>query len=334
MQTEATDTLTALLDFVALPVDERPSGLGAAAFVGADLSGAMLAGADLRGVDLSQADLSGARLNEADLRGAILHGARLERASLLGCDLRGADLSETLASAATFGAVDASDADLSGADLTHSSWTKATLDRADLRGAVLDHARLRSASMRDAVVHRADLTCADLSDADVHGASFREADLAGARLRNLHQPAEADWIGVVLVDVDFTGAYLTRRVMVDQNYLHEFRAQGRRHETIYQVWQFTSDCGRSFGRWGALTMAIAMAYAVIYSFIHVDYGDYPTFVSPLYYSLVTMTTLGYGDVLPASGTAQVVALTQVIIGYFMLGGLLGIFGNKMSRRAD
>ena len=37
-----------------------------------------------------------------------------------------------------------------------------------------------------------------------------------------------------------------------------------------------------------------------------------------------MTTLGYGDVLPASASAQVVASIQVVIGYFLVGGLLFI----------
>jgi voltage-gated potassium channel Kch len=54
----------------------------------------------------------------------------------------------------------------------------------------------------------------------------------------------------------------------------------------------------------------------------------------LYYSVVTLTTLGYGDVVPASPTAQVLAMCEVVLGYVMLGGLLSIFSNKMSRRAD
>ena len=66
----------------------------------------------------------------------------------------------------------------------------------------------------------------------------------------------------------------------------------------------------------------------------IDFGDYPTILSPLYFSVVTLTTLGYGDVLPASLAAQCVAMLQVVAGYFALGGLLSIFANKMARRAD
>ena len=54
----------------------------------------------------------------------------------------------------------------------------------------------------------------------------------------------------------------------------------------------------------------------------------------MYFSVVTLTTLGFGDVLPASVSAQVVVIAEVIIGYMMLGGLLSIFATKMGRRAE
>ena len=57
-------------------------------------------------------------------------------------------------------------------------------------------------------------------------------------------------------------------------------------------------------------------------------------MTTIYFSFVTLTTLGYGDVAPTSVTARMIALIEVIIGYMMLGGLLGIFANKMARRAE
>ena len=57
-------------------------------------------------------------------------------------------------------------------------------------------------------------------------------------------------------------------------------------------------------------------------------------MTTLYFSFVTLTTLGYGDIVPTSAAARIVALVEVITGYMMLGGLLGIFANKMARRAE
>ena len=75
-------------------------------------------------------------------------------------------------------------------------------------------------------------------------------------------------------------------------------------------------------------------FAGLYGLVDMDFGAYPTFLSPLYGSVVTLTTLGYGDVLPKSPVAQVVVMCEVVTGYVMLGGLLSIFSSKMATRAD
>jgi voltage-gated potassium channel Kch len=68
--------------------------------------------------------------------------------------------------------------------------------------------------------------------------------------------------------------------------------------------------------------------------VDIDYGDYETPFSAVYYSIVTLTTLGYGDAVPASMSAQVIAIIEALLGYIGLGGLLSILSNKMARRSD
>jgi voltage-gated potassium channel Kch len=121
---------------------------------------------------------------------------------------------------------------------------------------------------------------------------------------------------------------------MDQNYLHEFRSRDRLSELVYRVWWLTSDCGRSFARWASWVVLITIVFAGLFTLVEIDYGDYPTAVAPFYFSVATLTTLGYGDVLPASAAAQTLAVIEVVIGYIALGGLLSIFANKMGRRAD
>ena len=75
-------------------------------------------------------------------------------------------------------------------------------------------------------------------------------------------------------------------------------------------------------------------FAGLYGMVDVDYGPHETVLSPLYFSFVTLTTLGYGDVVPVSQAGQVMAIAEVIGGYFTLGGLLSILANKMARRAE
>ncbi len=78
---------------------------------------------------------------------------------------------------------------------------------------------------------------------------------------------------------------------------------------------------------------MALIYAYLYTLVDIDWGDYETPLSPVYYSVVTFTTLGYGDVLPGSVGAQVMAMSEVVLGYFSLGGMMSILSDKMARRA-
>ena len=301
---------------------------------GVDLSGTDLSGRDLTGADLAGADLSRCRLNGAILSDAILVDAILEETQLLGADLTGADLTNARAFSAILGRANLTEAVLFNASLDEATFSHADLTDADLRTASLKGARFREATLVRTDLSRASMTGADLTQADADHAIFRDTDLTRSRVKAVTGYSTADWIGIDILDADFAGAYMVRRAIMDQNYLYEFRHKNRLNAFIYQIWSLTSDCGRSFARWAIVTALIAAFFAVGYGFVEIDYGAYETGLSPLYYSVVTMTTLGYGDAVPASTAGQVMAMVQVVIGYVMLGGVLSIFATKMGRRAE
>ena len=58
-----------------------------------------------------------------------------------------------------------------------------------------------------------------------------------------------------------------------------------------------------------------------------------SFSSMVYYSVVTFTTLGFGDVIPTTQEAAWWVMAEVIAGYVMLGGLISIFATKLARRS-
>ncbi len=294
-----------------------------------------LTGIDLSGADLDGADLSGLALFKGKLRGASLRGAKLDGAELSGADLEGADLERASARGAGLGhanlrdvrafEADLSDATLSGADLTQASFHCATLGGARLREATLAGADFRAADLRNA----------ELSRATVKGTCFDDADLRGARLRALVDFESAHWYGTDLRDINFAGAYRLRRHAADENYLREFREAGRLEHAIYVLWRLTSDCGRSLRRWTAMIVAVAVLFAALYAVVGLDVGGHAAgAVTYLYFSVVTLTTLGYGDVLPASAVGQLLVVLEVCVGYMMLGGLISILANKMARRSE
>jgi len=312
----------------------EPVSLAGAWLVGADLSGLDLSGYDLAGADLSRARLDGAKLARARLQGATLFETDLTGAELMAADLRGARLESCEAERAGFGHCDLREASLFAANLSGASLTGAKLGEADARAVNLRGARVREANLEGADLTGATLAESDLRDCDVTDATFRDADFRGAQLRNLKGYARASWVGVDIRDTSFNGAYQLRRFVLDQNFLAEFRAESRTHAALYWAWWASSDCGRSFARWGLWTILIAVVFASIYSQVALDPGDHPTILTPLYLSVATLTTLGFGDVVPASPAAQIVAMVEVVTGYVMLGGLMSIFANKMARRAD
>ncbi len=58
-----------------------------------------------------------------------------------------------------------------------------------------------------------------------------------------------------------------------------------------------------------------------------------TWFTPFYYSLVTYTTLGFGDVTADSLIGEMLVISEVIAGYFTLGLLLSILANTVARRS-
>jgi uncharacterized protein YjbI with pentapeptide repeats len=308
--------------------------LAGANLCGADLAGVNLAGVDLSGADLSGADLSGAILFQANLEGARLHGATLVGAELTAANLDNVDLEEADASQAGFGR-----ATLRGAHLFQARLSGATFSMSDLGGADLRCAHLAGARLREARLERADLTSADLRETDmalcrVRGATFNNADLRDARLRQLNGFERASWIGADIRDVNFAGAYRLRRFVADQNYIKEYRESSPLHRLLYYIWWATSDCGRSMLRWCVLILLQVLLFGALFSLVQVDYGEHRTWLSPFYFSLVTLTSLGYGDVVPASAGGQILAMAEVVSGYIMLGGLIAIFSNRVARRAE
>jgi hypothetical protein len=51
------------------------------------------------------------------------------------------------------------------------------------------------------------------------------------------------------------------------------------------------------------------------------------------FSIVTYTTLGFGDVVPITVLGEIVVSTEVILGYLTLGLLLAVLSDKVARRS-
>jgi uncharacterized protein YjbI with pentapeptide repeats len=323
-----------------VPEPSLPQRARAGGLVGDALAVALRAESNLSGLDLSGANLDGADLTGLSLFKVCLRGASLREANLTGVELSGADLEQADLESATLVGTGLGMANLKGVNAFNADLTDATLTGADLGGATFNCARLIGARLREANLESADFRAADFRRAElslcrVDGAYFDDADLRGARLRAVSGFKSAQWYGVDLREINFAGAYRLHRHIVDANYLREFRESGPLQMALYRVWWLTSDCGRSIGRWAAATFVVAAIFAALFAVAGLDLNAHPPgVITHFYFSVATLTTLGFGDIIPKSTWGQILVILEVCVGYMMLGGLISILAGQMARRGE
>jgi hypothetical protein len=83
-----------------------------------------------------------------------------------------------------------------------------------------------------------------------------------------------------------------------------------------------------FGSIVSLVFASIFYLMPVGSFNHFD----ESFFTAIYYSVVTFTTLGYGDITPVTWYAKLAVIIEVIVGYITLGSFVFIIGHKVSDR--
>ncbi|MCK5682535.1 two pore domain potassium channel family protein, partial [bacterium] len=107
---------------------------------------------------------------------------------------------------------------------------------------------------------------------------------------------------------------------------------------VLQLWKYSSDYGRSFIRWIFTSSIVALTFGLSYQFMDFETNNRllkatGPFLSRFYFSVVTFTTLGFGDITPISKTAVFFVMVEVIVGYIMLGALISILADKFARRS-
>ena len=285
----------------------------------ADLGGVDLTGVDLRSANLLMANLSGANLMEAKLGGANLLLANLRQTNLIDADLALADLTD----------VDLSFAHLDGADLRG-----AQLNVANLGAAILSRANLRGADLMDADLSGANLAAADISGAKLVGTNFSDANVAGIKWDSARMHGK--YRAIRGIDSCYGGP-LFKRAAADQAFIDAVEDHWK---DTWRIWLFRTwgmlDYGRSMSRVAVFGFAIMCFYGMIYSIWKglLNYsGSANTWFTSFYFSIETFTTLGFGDVKPTSIAGELLASSEVIIGYITLGLLLAVLAEKIARRA-
>ena len=306
---------------------------------------------DLRDVDLSDLDLTSVDFSELDLSGADLYGATLSRANVKMADLTGADLSNCVMVEVDLYKADLTDAFLTGADLTGAYLAESNLERADLRGALLIGADLTGTCLDSANLSHADMSRATLDEAQVLEADLSHATLTEASLFGMQygswRSMEGRYFAIRGLDSCYGNALFVRDAE-DQDYLDTLHRttvglpdgrQKRLRLMLLKAWRLI-DFGRSLAKPALIAIVLSMLFGVVYTLdLQLDWGmmDYSgssqSWLTPFYYSLVTYTTLGFGDITPQHWSGEIIVIVEVVLGYMTLGLLLTILANNVARRS-
>jgi hypothetical protein len=283
-------------------------------------------------------DLSGAQFKNTNLAGIDFAGTiRLDK-NHIEANLQGIDLTLSNLTGATFNV----------ANLAHANLFNAMLTEAKLCAANLSNANLTYVKLKDALVVHVNLTEANLSHSDLSGAKLNNVISTGARFTS------SNFTDVHLIDVRWVrsrmlgkyqgirgiestyGNALFKRDAKDQDYIDTLLQHWSRSWRIL-LWLFwwITDFGRSFSRLPLIGVTLIIMYGATYSHWPgmLKYSETATWFTPFYFSIVTYTTLGFGDVVPATVTGEIVVSTEVIFGYLSLGLLLAVLADKVARRS-
>ena len=136
------------------------------------------------------------------------------------------------------------------------------------------------------------------------------------------------------------GNALFKREAADQDFLDtlEVHWHGTWRIVLFRLWGWSTDYGRSLPRIMFFAFIVAMLYGLIYDLqpemLNYGYGSrIRTWFTPFYFSIVTYTTLGFGDVFPTTVAGEIIISTEVILGYLTLGLLLSVLAEKLARRS-
>ncbi|WP_147819597.1 pentapeptide repeat-containing protein [Salidesulfovibrio onnuriiensis] len=284
-----------------------------------------------------------------DLQNAILYDANFNKMSLINVDfsnsyMRYAQLNQS----SLWGCV------FNETDLTMSNWSGCVAHVSNFNKSKLNNVHMRRGAFIKCDFHNASLVEADFTSSILTSSEFNESNMAaaiivGSDLQNCS--FEGAFINGIKYDrrnlksrslrvASAYGSQMFRRDAMDACYIAEFK---EKHPFWHTLWSISSDCGRSLAQWAFWSMMIALWFGAFFWLLNLDIGfgksfetaqlSGDSFLTMLYYSVVTFTTLGFGDVIPKTSFAAMMVMFEVILGYIMLGGLISIFANKLARRS-
>jgi hypothetical protein len=103
----------------------------------------------------------------------------------------------------------------------------------------------------------------------------------------------------------------------------------------YWFWGLTSKYGTSVTRWILWMLFVISLFGGFFYFtdmaINIPLAGFDKMVQCLYFSVVTVTTLGYGDIYPKTAFGMSLVIVEVFFGQLMFWVMMTILAKKIFR---
>lgn len=127
---------------------------------------------------------------------------------------------------------------------------------------------------------------------------------------------------------------LASKVFIMENDIKLEKLTGLKYR-LFQLYKLTSDYGQAPIKVAVCAGVIIFLCAILYTFLGIKSTSPPatvnSFFTSLYYSVVTFTTLGYGDFSPTENFARILSSIEAIIGVILTSLFMVSFVRKYSR---
>jgi ion channel/pentapeptide repeat protein len=244
---------------------------------------------------------------------------------------------------------------MTDSDLYHADFTHAHCFKLDLSGS----------SLMKADFSFANLHCANLSNCNLLGAIFKGAKLEnvtwGKQIMQEQQAAEAQDLAVAKDCYEQAEeVYRNLRMVTEKQGLFEQAGQFFQNEMamrrmqmpLFSIRRLISKFVDLFCGYGerpsrvvAFTLVVIGVFSLLFFYSGIQSAgqaiafdssltvneNFKHYLSSLYFSVVTYTTLGYGDLAPTLGVSRFLAAFEALIGGFTLALFVVVFVKKMTR---
>lgn len=339
--------------------------LSEAKFPDADLRYAEFSGADLPGAEFSDATLVRVQFSDADLEGAAFSDATFHETELSNADLREADFSNSDLREAEFPDADLRraefiDADAIGANFQHANLQDTLLIRTDCREATFTSALLYQTVFADTRINSqttffAPETTFYDSITSRPACVYEENRLTADQLPANVDPLEAaKWVYRRLETLHEANAFseAARGFHISKEEAERALSRGRDEVGQYLVrtfmWYSTKhgeSVKRLLGWWGGVIILIGGLLPIVggikdsagtrYAITSLSelgtVTGWSEVLLNLYFSVITFSTIGYGDLSPAGPGTRILVAFESVAGALLMALLIFVLGRRVAR---